>query len=138
LQELFDKQLRKVYISGVMSLSHLRTLPSVDDWVLLPTKPTPEEVREVNRVQGRFVRHILFDIGGGLFRNLSPENLQIVRDYCRLQYESYIFKCQKEGRIPMRYRHTGRGYIAWWKWQQKSLYVQYDIPRNRRQHEEAA
>jgi hypothetical protein len=55
--------------------------------------------------------------------------------HCRMQYDRYVIKCHAEGRTPMKFTHCRSGYIRWWKCQQKSLYVQYDVLRSMREYE---
>jgi hypothetical protein len=112
-----------------MAQSLLASQLPVDDWVLLPTKLGVVENMHKSRAYGRFIRHILFDIGRGLFTNLSEEHHKLVLDHCRKQYQSYVIGCRKSGRTPMPFRHTDKGYICWWKWQQKGAYVRNDIPK---------
>lgn len=123
-----------------MAYSLLREQLPVDDWILLPTAEIPGSRASIaiRHAHTRHIRHILFDIGKGKITNLSPENHKAVMDVCRSQYESYVFKCQQSGRTPMPFKHIGGGYIRWWKYQQKALYVRCDVPKKLREYENAA
>jgi hypothetical protein len=122
----------------MMATSLLRTVPTVDDWVLLPVKIMPGSRQAIRQRANwaRYVRHLLFEVGHGKITNLSPEHYKIVMDQCRMRYEEYLIRSKALGRTPMPFKHIGKGYIRWWKWNQKSRYVDCDIRRNMREYEQ--
>lgn len=127
----------KTYSSGVMALSALAQAIPVDDWILLPTKPDPEELRQEKLAYRRYIRHLLYDVGKGRFTNLPPEQHKLVLDACRESYERYLFKCKVEGRTPKPFRNTADGFIKWWKSSQRAQYVRCDIPRKLREYDQS-
>ena len=116
-----------------------RQLP-VDEWIMLPTPEIPGSRNSIamRKAHTRHIRHILFDLGAGLFTNLSPELHQIVLDACRSDYNRYVEKAKREGRTPMRFQSGGRGYISFWKWMMKGIYVRNDIPRKLKEYQKVA
>lgn len=114
-----------------------RQLP-VDEWIMLPTKPGVRETIQTKAIEGRYIRHVLFDIGGGLFTNLSPELHQIVLNACRSAYSIYLDKCKLDGRTPVRFKSGGHGYIEIWKKAMKRCYLYRDIPRKLKEYQKVA